>query len=455
MSKFDLRDISERLNRSSDTEAVVRELLQFLQATHADWRVSLAFYETSRDALVKVYTCQGNRLIARDAALRVDQLPPRLVRKFFHPSAFFTAASRASLLSGLFHSSTFYEADPIEAPSLRMVSPLTAWESCVCMPLADHEDILGLLVIASTKKNAVQGKAIGEIIPVKSMAALALAQHLHRAARSISVVTDDGSARDAAAEFQERIRHLHAQSDALEQENRAKAERVAALTGQIEKLDQSSSQYREELARVKGTITALEAQTTAAALHLNDAYTQLGTAQSRLAGLDRTVEFLRQVCQVLSLEHDPHDFVETMVEWLCTHFDLERCSLMLLEPGEQTLAIAAQHGLDAEVVEKVRVRVGQGVAGWVAHHRKTLFVRVKEDAPDGASRGGDDYNSDSFICAPLIHNGRLLGVLNLSNKISQESFDDGDVDRAQLAAALMAIVIGSQLAIHQPQRAAA
>ena len=47
MSKFDLRDISERLARSKDTEAVVFEFLGYLQAERNDWRASIAFYEVS------------------------------------------------------------------------------------------------------------------------------------------------------------------------------------------------------------------------------------------------------------------------------------------------------------------------------------------------------------------------------------------------------------------------
>ena len=60
MSKFDLRDISERLARSRDTEAVVFEFLGYLQAMRPDWRATLAFYEVSRDALVNVYE-RGSR----------------------------------------------------------------------------------------------------------------------------------------------------------------------------------------------------------------------------------------------------------------------------------------------------------------------------------------------------------------------------------------------------------
>src|SRR5262245_20627839 len=114
MSKFDLRDISQRIAASKDTEAVVFEFLGYLQAVRPDWRVSLSFYEVSRDALINAYTRQGDRLVRRDIMLPVDHLPPRLVRKFFHPSAFFNGPSRKGFLSNLFQTSPHYEPDPLE-----------------------------------------------------------------------------------------------------------------------------------------------------------------------------------------------------------------------------------------------------------------------------------------------------------------------------------------------------
>ena len=116
MSKFDLRDISQRLSASKDTEAVVFEFLGYLQDAWPDWRASLSFYEVSRDALVNVYTRDGGSLMRRDLAVHVDQLPPRLVRKIFHPSAFFNAPEKRSILANLFKASPFFEPDHHEAP---------------------------------------------------------------------------------------------------------------------------------------------------------------------------------------------------------------------------------------------------------------------------------------------------------------------------------------------------
>lgn len=439
VSKFDLRDISDRLTRSRDTEAVVFEFLGYLQAVRSDWRASLSFYEVSQDALVNVYQRRGSRLVRRDLVIPVDQLPPRLVRKFFHPSAFFNLAERRNLLAHIFQSSPSYEPDRVEAPALEPLTTLRDWQSAVCLPLADREDVLALLMIASGRKGSFGSRMVGEIIPVKSMAALALAQHLHRAQDPGFPATGEARMREAAADFQQRIRRLNAHTEELEQDNRTKAERLAALAREIESLDKSSTRYRVELERVKGALSALEEQSQAATQHLNAAYSQLYEAQARLQALERTVGFMKDVFQVLSQSHDPRDFSKTLVSWFCEHFGVERCSLMLLDPSREALRIAAHQGIDPSVARRVKVRVGQGIAGWVAHNRKPLFVRVRDDAGTIAHTGQDTYNSDSFICVPLIHNDRLCGVLNLSNKRDGEPFDEVDLDRAVMAGAVIAM----------------
>ncbi len=442
MSKFDLRDISQRLASSRDTEAVVFEFLGFLQSVRPDWRASLAFYEVSQDVLSSIYVRQSNRLVRRDSVLPVDQLPARLVRKFFHPSAFFNAPDRRSLLSQLFQSSPFYEPDPMEAAALKPISPLATWQSCVCMPLADQEDMLALLVLASEKKNAFSSKGIGEIIPLKSMAALALAQHLYRSSRT-GPVPDERTAHVAAAEFQDRIRRLNVETAELAAENQEKTVRLQALAREIETLDRSSSEYRHELERVKGQLYSLEEQSAEATQHLTDTYTKLTESQFRAGELQRTVTFLREVFQVLSQEHDPDSFARTMVAWFSEHFGVERCSLMLLDESRETLRIRAQQGMDESIAASVRVRIGQGIAGWVAHNRKPLFVRVKREEQPVQHTHQDAYNSDSFIAVPLVHNNRLLGVLNLSNKRGGDAFDDLDLDRAMLAGAVVAMSLGT------------
>jgi len=449
MSKFDLRDISQRLSGSRDTEAVVFEFLGYLQALRPDWRATLAFYEVSRDALVSLYARHGDQLVRRDIAIPVDRLPDQLVRKFFHPNAFSNAPSRHSLLSNLFKTAPYYEPEASDAAALQALTPTAGWESCVCMPLTDQDDLLGILVLVSAKKSAFGARVVGDIVPVKSMAALALAQHLYRDSRAASAgerTTAAESRQEPAAltEFEERIHQLQSGASNQLGANHARAHEVRTLAEGIERADQHSSHYRRELERVKEQLQALEEQSSAATQHLDEAYSQLNEAQDRTAELQRTVGFLKDVFQALSQEHDTQGFPATMVAWFSEAFGVERCSLMVLDGGRETLRIEAQVGIDPAVASRVKVRIGQGISGWVALNCKPLFVRVKSDAGVVEHTGQDVYNSDSFIAVPLLQGDRLVGVLNLSNKQGGLPFDELDLSRATLAASLLAMTLGSQ-----------
>jgi signal transduction protein with GAF and PtsI domain len=83
------------------------------------------------------------------------------------------------------------------------------------------------------------------------------------------------------------------------------------------------------------------------------------------------------------------------------------------------------------------------VSGWVAHNRKPLLVRMRSQAEVTPEAQADTYNSPSFIAVPVVHNGRLYGVLNLSNKQGAELFNGVDFDCASLAGAALAVRLAS------------
>ena len=129
------------------------------------------------------------------------------------------------------------------------------------------------------------------------------------------------------------------------------------LSRELEGLENNSSGHHRELEKVKVALTALEEQTVAATEHLDTAYSQIVQSQSQLKNSERTLGFLKEVFQVLAQEHDPDTFSCTMVQWFCECFELERCSLMLLDSAQDTLSIAAQQGIAPEVVGGIRVTI--------------------------------------------------------------------------------------------------
>ena len=431
MSRYDLRDISEKLSGSKDSTAVITSFLSYLQSVRRDWKASIAFYECSTDRLVSIFSIEGAKLMSADLDLPVDQLPPKLVRKFFHHSAYFADFNKRTVLSLIFQNSPFYRADKSESPGLAPITALNAWESCLCLPMADSEDIIALLVICSAKKNAFPSKTVGELLPVKSVASLALAQHLYRSEKGRLEEEVKTVESKLAGQFNEKVSRLSEERVALQSANEDQARMIAELVENLGTMDQGGDQYRSELERVKNALFALEEQSSVATEYLSDAYAELSQATSQLSEMQGTMSFVRGVCEVMAQEHDKAELPALLISWYADYFGIERYSYMQPDPRGEVLSITMSRGIANNIAERVRVRIGQGIAGWVAHNRKPLLVRSVGEAGVPHTHQ-DNYNSDSFLAVPVVHNDVIFGVLNLSNKKDGSLFGPADLDRATL-----------------------
>lgn len=108
-------------------------------------------------------------------------------------------------------------------------------------------------------------------------------------------------------------------------------------------------------------------------------------------------------------------------------------SLMLCDHLSGDLVVRSARGLDEKVLQGTRLRMGDRLAGWVAAEGKPLLV---EDM-DGDSRFGtiDDntrYSSRSLLSVPVKRDGKVIGVLNLTDKHTDQAFTDKDLKIAQV-----------------------
>ena len=440
MPKIHLRDVCDQLSAAADVEGVIDALLSFLRASQGDWHPSFAHVDTQREVVTRVWQRERGKLERRDLVLPVDQLPARLVRKFFRPSAFFNASERRSLLSRVFRTTPVYEPDRFEAMQVRPLVAPVAWHSCIVVPVADQDELLGLLVLVSPRRHAFPGSAVETVLAMRTMAAVAIARRTRLEGEAPATRAAEEQSRRVQGAFQERVRELESETNALAHDNRLKTERIELLSRELDRLQLAAHGERAELEVLRQQLHALEEQGEAAGQHLHDAYSELALAQQRLQETHETMEFLREVFEVSQGEHDSAVLSRALVQRFCEAFDVDRCSLMRVD--DQCLEIAAHRGMDPSVAGTVRLPLGQGVAGWVAHHRKPVLVRKGGDATPVRPTGVDHYNSDSFVSVPLVHRDRLLGVLNLSNKRGGKPFDETDLDRAMMASAVLSLAMG-------------
>ncbi len=120
-------------------------------------------------------------------------------------------------------------------------------------------------------------------------------------------------------------------------------------------------------------------------------------------------------------------YMELVVELVAELLNVKRASVMMVDDDGKELRIDTAIGLDEDVVEHARVKLGEAISGQVASENNAFLVRDVERErrlqPGGPGRG---YESKSFLSVPLRKDGRVLGVINVTDPVGRDHLDEAD-----------------------------
>ena len=132
--------------------------------------------------------------------------------------------------------------------------------------------------------------------------------------------------------------------------------------------------------------------------------------------------------------------VKQLLEWLREYMSVDTVTLLLPVRDRQNLAVYATLGLEEEIVQKIRIPIGQGFAGGIsASKQPTIVNNLKEVeivSPILRHRG-----LRSLVGIPLPIEQSQMGVLHVGT-FESHNFTERDVQQLQL----MAKLIGSMVA---------
>ena len=166
----------------------------------------------------------------------------------------------------------------------------------------------------------------------------------------------------------------------------------------------------------------------------------------RLGGrLRRLIEANQYLAEVESLD----DLLPRLLDLGREVLGAEAASVMLYNPKRNVLEFASvkdeQPGQKiAEILKsKVTLKMGEGIAGWVAQHRKPVIVRDAQNDPrfSGEADKQTGFVTKTLLCVPLVHHTELLGVISVLNSKDKPSFDTEDQDLLESFANLAAVAI--------------
>jgi putative methionine-R-sulfoxide reductase with GAF domain len=126
-----------------------------------------------------------------------------------------------------------------------------------------------------------------------------------------------------------------------------------------------------------------------------------------------------------------------------TALKIDAASILLFRDNDQDLYFEAASGPVGKVLKQVKINSQYGIAGQVARTGKPLIVNDVRRSENFHKTidNTTGFNTRSLICAPLIVNHRILGVIEVLNKLDGTDFDEKDLEAVVTITAMAAIAM--------------
>lgn len=138
---------------------------------------------------------------------------------------------------------------------------------------------------------------------------------------------------------------------------------------------------------------------------------------------------LQEVSRVLNSSLNQAEIRKRAIEAITFIMEAEAGSLLLLDEAAQELYFEVALGEKGEGVREIRLKVGQGIAGYVAQTGEPVIINDCQNDPR-FSRQADKksgFVTRNMVCVPVKARDKLLGVLQAINKKSGGLFGEEDL----------------------------
>lgn len=131
---------------------------------------------------------------------------------------------------------------------------------------------------------------------------------------------------------------------------------------------------------------------------------------------DFQVDVLHEIGSRLVAADSFHEVLSRVVDFASALVKCDSCLLYVLE-GED-LVLRASKNPHPEVLDQLKIRLGQGITGWVAENREPVAVpdRAAHDHRFQFFHELPEDSYEAFLSVPLLCRGRVVGVINLQHK---------------------------------------
>lgn len=155
--------------------------------------------------------------------------------------------------------------------------------------------------------------------------------------------------------------------------------------------------------------------------------------------LYKVLEVNAIISSTLNLER----VLDTIMDKAKEVMEAEASSLMLLDEEKGELYFHTVKGEKSDVVKTIRLKLGEGISGWVAKEGKPVIVADCASDPRFYSKADQKskFQTRTMMSVPLITRNRTIGTVQVLNKLDGSPFNEADLAIFQVMANQAAIAI--------------
>ena len=130
------------------------------------------------------------------------------------------------------------------------------------------------------------------------------------------------------------------------------------------------------------------------------------------------VRILGEIGKIITEYDNPEDVLAKIVSRIANRFNVDVCSIYLLNQETGQLVLRATHGLNRQVVDHLKMKTNEGLTGWVIEMMEPVFTKNPGKHPRFKfykDSGEEVYQT--YLGVPLVYRDAPLGVMVIQTKI--------------------------------------
>ena len=136
----------------------------------------------------------------------------------------------------------------------------------------------------------------------------------------------------------------------------------------------------------------------------------------RLERVEQQLRLFQRVSRLMTRDLELDDVLQEIVSLVKDFLTCDSCLIYLVEDGE--LVLFASSDQNRKTIGTVRLRLSEGLTGWVARERRLLAIS-REAYSDPRFKYFKDLPQDTFeafLSVPIISQNKVVGVINVQHR---------------------------------------